>query len=103
MFLEIRDGTWAFIIINIISDILNYPVFFVICLVLDIVTCVELRKTLSQKVVTNKKVEEEKQEAIFKSTLLIVLNALCNFFLKLPMTLNSIFEIIVSLNYNWKS
>jgi hypothetical protein len=67
--------------------------------VLDIVTCVELRKTLSLKVVTNKKVEEEKPEAIFKSTLLIVLNALCNFLLKSAMTINLIFEIIVSLNY----
>jgi hypothetical protein len=96
---EVRSETWAFIIINSLSDILNYPVFFIICLVLDIVTCVELRKTLSKKVVTDKKVEEEKQEAIFKSTLLIILNALCNIFLKLPMTLNSIFEIIISFKY----
>jgi hypothetical protein len=100
---EVRGGTMAFIILNILCDILNYPVFFVICLVLDIVTCVELRKTLLHKVVTNKKVEEEKEEAIFKSTLLIILNALCNCVLKLPTALNSIFEIIVSLNYNGTS
>jgi hypothetical protein len=97
--LQVGSGTMAFLIINIISDILNYLVFFIVILVLDIVTCVELRKTLSQKIATTKKVEEEKEEAIFKSTLLIVLNALCNFILKFPMILNSIFEIIVSLNY----
>jgi hypothetical protein len=89
----------VFLVINILSDIFNYPVFLVICLVLDIVTCVELRKTLSKKVITSKKVEEEKQEAIFKSTLLIFLNALVNLLLKLPMCINSILEIVVSLKY----
>jgi hypothetical protein len=96
---QTRGVTWAFIIINCLSDILNYPTFLVICLVLDIVTAVELRKTLSQKISTSKQVEEEKEEAIFKSTLLVVLNALSNFLLKLPMTINSIFEIIASLGF----
>jgi hypothetical protein len=96
---NIRAVTWAFIVLNCISDILNYPVFLIICLVLDIVTSVELRKTLSQKISTSKQIEEEKEEAIFKSTLLAILNALCNFLLKLPMTVNSIFEIYISLNY----
>jgi hypothetical protein len=95
-----RSETYALTIINFIIDALNYPTFTGICLTLDIIISNELTKTLSQKIVTSKQVQEEKDEAIFKSKLTIYLNFLSNFLLKLPMTINSIFEIYIVLFYH---
>lgn len=73
---KIRPEMWAFFIINFLSDVLNYPTFLIVCIVLDVITASELRVTLSRKIATNKQIDE----AIFKSTLFVKLNAVCNFF-----------------------
>jgi hypothetical protein len=65
------------------------------------VTASELSKTLSQKMVTTAQVQQEKEEAIFESNLLVKLNVAVNFLLKISMTVNSIFQIYIYLYYNY--
>jgi hypothetical protein len=97
---DTRPEIWAFNVINCLCDFLNYPLFLIIYLVLDIQTALELRKTLAQKMVSiNAQAQKDKEDAIFKSNIMVILNALSNLFLKLPMTISSIFEFYVSLNY----
>jgi hypothetical protein len=95
----IRTEILTFLIFNIVSDVFNYPLFLIVTAWLDMITSVMLSKTLAEKMVTSVQVRDDVEEAVFKSKLMIGLNAAANFFLKLPATFKSTFELYISLKF----
>jgi hypothetical protein len=99
---------WCFMVFNCLCDLLNYPLFLVVNLILDINTAVELKKTLSKKIVipneTKEKEEKRKkenEEAINRMIAMVVLNAMSNLFLKSFATVNSFFDLYNSLLFRY--
>lgn len=101
-FIKDYDTETSLVIIGfcIVSDVINYFVFPVVNLVIEIYTTRLLRKTLEEKLklISNselkKKKEDENAETIRRTICMVILNSLSNIFLKLPLVLNPIFEII---------
>ena len=78
---------------NLISDLLNYFMFVVICIIIDICMVVQLRRILEEKliksVLMNQKQNESKKaendEAVNRAIKMVVLNSTIAIFFKLPV------------------
>ena len=83
----------VFFILNVISDLVNYFVFVVICVVIDICMVVQLRRILNEKLnksqSMNQKQNESKttecEEAVNKAIKMVVLNSAIGIFFKFPV------------------
>lgn len=96
-------------IFNIICDVVNYPTFLVLDLVIDLYTAYLLKKTLTEKMksVSSDEVREKKEKeiknAIKRMRAMIISTVIKNLFLRLPVSINSIFEIIITFIYDPQS
>lgn len=78
-------------------DLVNYILFMVVFLVLDIKMVKELKKTLKEreKLDNSERKKRENEQAINRAILLAILNLIWYVFLKSPILVNSILEFIV--------
>ena len=102
-----------FFTFNFISDLLNYLVFLLIHLSIDIVMIVKLRQTLNEKLekakayITKDQQEKKKKEnetAVNKAILMVILNTALNIIFKVPTLIYSIidfYESIYRLDFNY--
>lgn len=87
-------------IFSLISDLINYPVFWILNFGIDIYTSVRLKETLAEKLknVRNEEIrakkEKEYSDAINRSISMIRSNFITNLLLKIPVVINSIFELL---------
>ena len=96
-----------YFIFNSISDLVNYLVFVVICIVIDICMVVQLRRTLEEKSVKsalmnqnqNEKKKTENQEAVNKAIKMVVLNSAIGIFFKLPVFILSLINVIAEFYF----
>ena len=102
----------CFFIFNVISDLMNYFVFVVISIIIDICMVVQLRRTLDEKLKKSQSLNQkqnetkkaESEEAVNKAIKMVVLNSaigiLLNFlfvlFLFLMSLPNSIIKLILT-------
>jgi len=86
----------AYLIVNSISDILNYIVYVIICLIIDIFMVVKLRSVLEEKKSKSKVLKnsslnnqqnKESDEAISKAIKMVVLNTAINLLFKIPISI----------------
>jgi len=86
----------AYLIVNSISDILNYIVYVIICLIIDIFMVVKLRsvledKKLKSKVLKNSSLNNQQnkdsEEAISKAIKMVILNTAINLLFKIPISI----------------
>jgi len=89
---SLRD---AFFIINSISDIFNYIVYVIICLIIDIFMVIKLRTVLNEKKAKSKSLKtsssnsqqnKDSEEAISKAIKMVVINTAINLFFKIPIS-----------------
>jgi hypothetical protein len=84
-------------------------VFFLINFSLEINTALLLKKTLDEKMKNisseevRKKKEKEKKEANERMRRMIVFSVLSNLLLRLPVAINSMFEIAITFIYDYRS
>lgn len=91
-------------VFNCLSDVANYPTFLVINLIWDVKTVLLLKKTIAEKMESNlsEKKKRENERLINRAILMVILNAVTFFLLKVPVLLNSIFEFVINEIYtNW--
>lgn len=74
---------------NFISDLLNYVIFFVFNLIMDILLIRKLKDTLNNRKLTgkNKINSKQKDETSAKGLKMIIINSALNFFLRIPHVL----------------
>jgi len=85
----------AFFIVNSISDILNYVVNVIICLIIDIFMVVKLRTVLNEKknkskslkVSSSSQKNTDSKEAISKAIKMVVINTSINLLFKIPISI----------------
>ena len=79
---------------NSISDLVNYLVFVVICMIIDICMVVQLRRTLEEKAKKSESINQKQnqnnkkaefEEAVNKAIKMVVLNSAIGIFFKLPV------------------
>ena len=78
---------------NSISDLVNYFMFVVICIIIDICMVVQLRRTLEEKAnkseslnqKQNESKKAENEEAVNKAIKMVLLNSAIGIFFKLPV------------------
>ena len=78
---------------NSISEIVNYLVFVIICIIIDICMVVQLRRTLNEKSIKsvlinqniNKNKKAENEEAVKKAIKMVVLNSSIGIIFKIPV------------------
>ena len=106
-----------YIIFNLISDLVNYFVFVVICIVIDICMVVQLRRTLEEKMKKSESLNQKQKEArkaeydeaVNKATKMVVLNSIIGIFFKIPVlfipSLNLCFQFYFhyKFQYNFQS
>ena len=89
----------AFFIINFVSDLLNYVLFILIHMIMDIVMVIKLRKTLNERLEKSKeystKEQQEKKKTENESVLnnaisMVILNTVVGILLKIPTCVNSL-------------
>ena len=101
----------AYFIVNSISDIINYVVFVLICVVIDILMVHELRKVLADKLQkierlyekSKTKVESAKKEnedAINKVIRMVVIMSAIGILFKMPISLIPILNVYAEFYYN---
>ena len=83
-----------YFVFNSIIDMVNYFVFVVICVVIDICMVVQLRRTLEEKSIksalmnqnlNNESKKAENEEAVNKAIKMVILNSSIGIFFKLPV------------------
>ena len=98
----------VYFIFNAISDLVNYLVFVVICVMIDIFMVLKLRrvlavkskkggKSMSQNQEQTKNVEFE--EAVNKAIKMVVLNSLIGIFFKLPVSFIPLLNVLAEFYY----
>ena len=97
----------VFFIFNVISDLVNYFLFVVICVIIDVCMVVQLRRTLDEKLKKsqslnqkqneNKKTESE--EAVNKAIKMVVLNSAIGIFFKLPTCIIPLINVCAEFYY----
>lgn len=95
---------YLYFVSSIICDLLKYPVFITIVLILDLKTAKRLEKTILEKAITGtpeiqEKKRKENENAIVRSKKMVKVNAILNFMLKLPVASNSIIQMIYNFLY----
>lgn len=90
----------VFLAFNCLCDLCNYPLHLAVSLGVDIYTVVKLKRTLAKKMATATSEKQMKEDdPVVRAIRMVVLNALVNVFLKLPVTINTFVEIHMSLVY----
>ena len=100
----------AFFIVNSISDIVNYVLFVLICLIIDLVMIRELRKVIADKLETierlfaesKTKVESTKREndeAMKKAIRMVVINTSIGLLFKMPLSVIPILNVYAEFYY----
>ena len=98
-----------YFIFNSITDLVNYLVFVVICIVVDICMVVQLRRTLEEKLkksaslnqnLKNENKKAENEEAVNKAIKMVVLNSLIGIFFKLPVFFIPLVNICAQFHFN---
>lgn len=101
-----------YFVANIISDLLNYVVFVLVNLIIDIYMLVQLRKTLSDKLtrlneISDKKVSMKKslelEETMNNAIRMVVINSLLNLAFKLPLAFIPMVNAIAAFYYQSQS
>ena len=101
----------AYFIINFISDLFNYVLFVVTCVIIDICMVVQLRRVLGEK---TKKIESmnqkqndtkkaENENVVNKAIKMIVLNITIGIFFKLPASFIPLLNVVADYYYKDKS
>lgn len=98
-----KEDNTRTIVVNVfdcISDCLNYPLFGVVNLGVDVYTSVLFKRTLEEKMknvhndVVRKRKEEENADAIGRTNRMVVTNMVADLFLKLPLVILPLFQIL---------
>ena len=96
----------AYMIINSISDLLNYVVFVVICFIIDICMVVKLRRTLEDKLknseAMNSKSDAKKKEfedIVNKAIRMVVINTAIGLLFKSPLTFIPVVNVYAEFYY----
>ena len=84
----------VYFIINVISDLVNYLVFVVICIIIDICMVVQLRRILEEKLKKSLSLNQKQnvskttecEEIVNKAIKMVVLNSVIGIFFKLPVS-----------------
>ena len=92
---------------NTISDLVNYLVFVVICIIIDICMVVQLRRTLSEKAMKSESMNSQNQKskqaendkAVNKAIKMVVLNTVIGVFFKLPILLIPLLNLCAQFYY----
>lgn len=119
--LDQTGGKWTknlYNVVNFVSDILNYVIFVVVNIIIDIYMVSRLRKTLHEKLdrlmlnhendvsqqknscKMNKKKEREIKEAINNAIRMVFVNSALNFYLKLPLVYIPLHNVIYTFYYS---
>ena len=94
-----------YFIYNSISDLVNYLVFVLICVIIDICMVVQLRRTLNEK---SKKSESnqnkttknsEYEEAVNKAIRMVVLNSAIGILFKLSVSIIPIINVVAEFYF----
>ena len=97
-----------FFIYNSVSDVINYVIFVIICVIVDVFMVVRLKRTLDEKLkwydkeTSSVKFEAKKkdnEEAVNKLIKLVVLNTSLGVLCKLPCSFISIVDLYASFYY----
>lgn len=113
----LRDLYFVF---NLISDMLNYVVFVLVNLTIDVYMLIRLRQTLNEKIEKLKSIfsinskinqnpnqllkkELEMQESMNNAIRMVIVNSTLNFFFKLTMALVPLNNLIYKFYYQTKS
>ena len=96
---------------NSISELVNYLVFVVICIIIDICMVVKLRKTLNEKnkksdsmnKTQNQNKKAENEEAVKKAIKMVVLNSSIGILFKLPVCIIPLINMFAKFYYKNKS
>jgi hypothetical protein len=101
-----RTKSTVISIFTIISDVVNYLIFFVCNFALEIYTAVLLKKTLDEKMKNissdeevRQKKEKEKKSANQRMRRMVVYTVISNLLFRLPVAINSMFEIAITFIY----
>ena len=87
-------------VINIISDSINYPMFFILNMIIEIYSNVLFKETLDEKLKqvtdpqTKEKIEMQNAKSIKRNNRMVFWNITAELFLKLPVVINVILETI---------
>jgi hypothetical protein len=91
------------IALTIIHDLFSYFSFCILNLIVDVMTVVKLKETLSHKAslgVQSKEKKDEQERAERRSIIMVVLNSLVNILLRIPELLSIIFFLIITASNN---
>lgn len=100
-----RDKAFVIIAFDVVSDFVNYAVFWSINLGIEVFTLKRFKETLAKKMKTisnaamKEKREKENTDAIERMISMVRSNAITNFILKFPVSLNSMFQIVIACLY----
>ena len=92
-----------YFIFNSISELINYVVFVVVCVIIDICMVVQLRQVLEEKTKKSESMMDQKQsetkkaeneEAVNKAIKMVVLNTAIGILFKLPVSLIPLLNVI---------
>jgi hypothetical protein len=93
LFLAFKNRLPLIKILKIILDLFSYFLFCILNLVLDVMTVVKLKETLSNKArlgVQSKEKKDEQERTERRSIIMVVLNSLVNIILRIPELLSSV-------------
>ena len=103
-----------FVIYNLISDIINYAIFVLICFIIDICMVVQLRRTLAEQekkrqsiflfpFPMKQNINIENEDPVNKAIKMVVLNSLIGIFFKLPVCISPLINLYAKFYYKSKS
>ena len=93
----------AITILNCLCDLLNGPVFFLFCVVIDLQLVVALKQTTDEKLAklesmmtksNFENIHASLKNTVFRAIVMVAVNSLVNLMLKIPSTIISILDLI---------
>ena len=94
-----------YFIFNVLSDLINYFVFVVICVIIDICMVVQLRRILIEKVKKSEFMKQnqtksaEFEEVVNKAIKMVVLNSSIGIFFKFPVIIIPLLNVCADFYY----
>ena len=91
----------AIAILNCICDLINGIIFFLVCLVIDILLLIALKRTIGEKLAKLEMIKSNTENkkaslnnAVFRANIMVILNSISNLLLKTPITVLAVFELV---------
>ena len=101
----------VYFIINFISDLFNYVLFVVTCVIIDICMVVQLRRVLGEKTKKSESMnqkqsdakKEENENVVKKAIKMVVLNSSIGIFFKLPASFIPLLNVVAEFYYKQRN